>query len=112
MVLVAERNLSTVHRYRLRAVEPDDFAMMLLATTGSDAHVQRLTQYASDKRSAFAVPDWQRLKPCASRRREIYSRLRMQYVPPELREDQGRNRGCIGWRSYQKIFWNCQTSKA
>ena len=73
----------------LTAVAPDDFATMLLATTGSDAHVQKLTQYASDKKISFAVPAGKGSKRAPRSEEEIYGRLRMQYVPPELREDQG-----------------------
>ncbi|HEV2833923.1 MAG TPA: PHP domain-containing protein, partial [Pyrinomonadaceae bacterium] len=61
------------------AVEPDDFALTLFARTGSQAHVDKVTTHKPRKRSA-------RLPRSEE---EIYSRLGMQYVPPELREDQG-----------------------
>jgi DNA polymerase (family 10) len=72
----------------LTAVEPDDFAVMLFATTGSPKHVEKITKYAADKKISFAVPDGKSKRaPCSEE--EIYARVKMQFVPPELREDEG-----------------------
>jgi DNA polymerase (family 10) len=58
----------------LHVVAPDDFAATLVRATGSAAHVARL----------------EALGPLAgSDEREIYSRLGLAYVAPELREDAG-----------------------
>lgn len=57
------------------AVEPAEFAVTLFLKTGSQAHLQKLPhiEFAKIPKSEQA----------------IYDRLRMQYVPPELREDTG-----------------------
>jgi DNA polymerase (family 10) len=66
----------------LIAVKPDEFAAALLDATGSEVHLQKLGQIVAKKK----------LKPAPrgfKSEREIYKRLGMQYVPPELREDVG-----------------------
>jgi len=57
------------------AVTPADFAVTLFLKTGSQAHLERLPHVKFAK-----IP---------KREEEIYKRLRMQYIPPELREDEG-----------------------
>jgi len=59
----------------LYAVEPDRFGAALLNLTGSQAHLRRLKEIG-DGGSA----------PCEE---EIYHRLGLPFIPPELREDQG-----------------------
>ena len=61
------------------AVTPDEFALTLFARTGSQAHVDKVTTHKTRKRAARLPRNEE----------EIYTRLGMQYVPPELREDQG-----------------------
>jgi DNA polymerase (family 10) len=73
----------------LRAVAPEDFAVMLFATTGSEKHVGKITRYAAEKNISFAVPDGKRGKRAPLNEEEIYDRVKMQFVPPELREDEG-----------------------
>jgi len=66
---------------KLTAVTPNEFAAMFFARTGSDAHVEKVTALVlSQKRSSTRLPRSEE---------EIYERVGMQYVPPELREDQG-----------------------
>lgn len=66
----------------LISVKPDEFAAALLDATGSEAHLRKLGQVAGKKKLKFA--------PSAFKsEREIYKRLGLQYVPPELREDVG-----------------------
>ena len=63
------------------AVTPAEFATSLFARTGSQAHVDKVTaRIVNGKRSAKGLPRTEE---------ELYERARMQYVPPELREDQG-----------------------
>jgi DNA polymerase (family 10) len=73
----------------LIAVTPEDFAVMLFATTGSEKHVNKITRYAAENDISFAVPDGKRGKRAPINEAEIYGRMKMQFVPPELREDEG-----------------------
>jgi DNA polymerase (family 10) len=58
-----------------------EFAPALVRLTGSAAHVARLEAIAADKGVALDAP--------AADEREVYARLGMAYVAPELREDRG-----------------------
>jgi DNA polymerase (family X) len=83
----------------LRTVKPEQFAVELLSATGSDAHLQKLSQVAAKKRLKLTEKGLPRSAVANSRKSsaqvklksevEIYRRLGMQYVPPELREDAG-----------------------
>jgi DNA polymerase (family X) len=57
------------------AVAPAEFAVTLFLKTGSEAHLTKLPHIEFAK-----IP---------KREEEIYARLRMQYIPAELREDEG-----------------------
>ena len=57
------------------------FAPALVRLTGSAAHVARLEAIAAEKGVALDAP--------ARDEREVYARLGMAYVAPELREDRG-----------------------
>jgi DNA polymerase (family 10) len=92
--------LSEGFRATLLAVKPEEFPVALLNATGSDAHLRKLDQVAGDKklritRNGIQKTGSSRSKDKASSliqiksEREIYQRLGMQYVPPELREDAG-----------------------
>ncbi|HEX6716795.1 MAG TPA: PHP domain-containing protein [Pyrinomonadaceae bacterium] len=65
----------------LTAVPPKEFALTLFVKTGSQAHIEKIQKYAERKKVSFA-----RLPRTEE---QIYSRLGMAYIPPELREDQG-----------------------
>lgn len=84
----------------LIAVKPDEFASTLLQATGSPAHLEKLESVAAKRKLKLAAKGIQKLaaqksSPKAARliqvksESEIYQRLGLQYVPPELREDQG-----------------------
>jgi DNA polymerase (family X) len=88
----------------LRAVRPDQFALALFCETGLDAHVNKLTAIASRKglelncqSLKIQISAAKKERPLKSNRRpleirneaDVYRLLHMQYVPPELREDQG-----------------------
>jgi DNA polymerase (family 10) len=62
-------------RLSFTAVSPADFAVTLFLKTGSQAHLEKLPSVKFAK-----IP---------KREEDIYKRLRMQYVPPELREEEG-----------------------
>ena len=84
----------------LLVVKPDEFANTLLRATGSKAHLDKLDQIALKRKLRLTEKGIEKLGPGQSKSRpgravrlktesEIYHRLGMQYVPPELREDQG-----------------------
>lgn len=65
----------------LTAVTPAEFATSLFAHTGSEAHVNKVTaRIVNGKRSSKGLPRTEA---------ELYERAKMQFVPPELREDEG-----------------------
>jgi DNA polymerase (family 10) len=65
----------------LTVVPPKEFAITLFVKTGSQAHIEKVQRYAEKKKISFA-----RLPKTEA---QLYSRLGMAYIPPELREDQG-----------------------
>ena len=77
--------LSEGYEATLIVTPPDQFAVALLQATGSDAHLKRLDQIATKKKLSMFKNGPRRLKS----EREVYKRLGVQYVPPELREDAG-----------------------
>jgi DNA polymerase (family X) len=63
------------------AVTPGDYPVVLFSRTGSEAHVNKVSALVmSDKKNSARMP---------RNEAELYERAGMQYVPPELREDQG-----------------------
>ena len=63
------------------AVTPPEFATSLFARTGAEAHVNKVTaRIMNAKRAAKGLPRSEA---------ELYERAGMQYVEPELREDEG-----------------------
>lgn len=62
-------------RVSFTAVVPAEFAVTLFLRTGSEAHLEKLPTVNFAK-----TPKTEE---------EIYSRLRLQYIPPELRENEG-----------------------
>ncbi|HUE81360.1 MAG TPA: DNA polymerase/3'-5' exonuclease PolX [Pyrinomonadaceae bacterium] len=78
----------------LVAVRPENQALSLLLATGSEAHLEKLNKIARKirlKLKPIARASVSRTTSGIAFRTEsdIYRRLEMQYVPPELREDQG-----------------------
>jgi DNA polymerase (family X) len=65
----------------LTAVPPKEFAITLFVKTGSQAHIEKIKDHAERKKLSFA-----RLPRTEA---QLYSRLGMAYIPPELREDAG-----------------------
>jgi DNA polymerase (family 10) len=91
-------------RVSLTAVQPNQFALALFWETGTEAHVNKLQELAGrmgldlNRQSLkIKVNHARKEKPLSSGRRpfevreeaDIYPLLHMQYVPPELREDEG-----------------------
>jgi len=84
--------LSEGFKATLIAVKPQEFAVALWWATGSEAHLKKVQPIASKKKlkivsgnGNFARDSLPRLKS----ETDIYKRMGMQYVPPELREDIG-----------------------
>ncbi len=89
----------------LFAVKPDEFANTLLRATGSKAHWEKLEQVAAKRKLKLTERGIQKAAPKKSSPKsksktptrtirvktesEIYKYLGMQFVLPELREDQG-----------------------
>jgi DNA polymerase (family 10) len=97
--------LSDGSKAMLLAVKPEEFANTLLRATGSKAHLNKLEQVAAKKKLKLTEKGIQRLGSAKSAKAggeisvktesEFYERLGMQYVPPELREDQGEVEGAL-----------------
>ncbi len=82
-------------RVSLVAARPAEFALALLTETGSKAHVNKLHQIANAGANTRA-PKRRKTAPRSSARstqlateEDIYDQLGMQYISPELREDEG-----------------------
>lgn len=74
----------------LTVVPQKEFGVTLLVKTGSEAHLQRLHEHAErNKLSLSSLPRTEK---------EIYKHLRMDYIPPELREDQGEIEAALAGR--------------
>jgi DNA polymerase (family 10) len=65
----------------LTAVKPNEFAATLFIQTGSTAHLEKLGTVSDLEKISSGRPPQSET--------DIYGRLRMQYIPPELREDHG-----------------------
>lgn len=75
------------------AVRTKEFPLALLRATGSEQHVKRLDEISAKKNVKLIVPsEGTKSKPVSRGFKsevEIYKRLGMQHVQPELREDAG-----------------------
>ena len=71
----------------LTVAAPKEFAITLFVKTGSQAHIEKVQKYAEKKKVSFA-----RLPKTET---ELYKRLGMDYIQPELREDQGEIEAAI-----------------
>jgi DNA polymerase (family X) len=89
--------LSEGFKATLFAVKPDEFALVLLNATGSKKHLEKLRQVATKRKLSLTEREIQKAASPKSKtaraipvktESEIYGKLGMQYVPPELREDQ------------------------
>ena len=73
--------LSNGLHVELHVVGEKEFAPALVRLTGSPAHVRKLEEIAKARGVSLDAP--------ARDEREVYARLGMKYVAPELREDRG-----------------------
>ena len=83
-------NLANGLRAQLNVVPPAQYISALHGLTGSCKHIVKLQELARAKNMAFGDPlhDW-RGTPRIKSEADIYQRLGLQYIPPEMREDQG-----------------------
>jgi DNA polymerase (family X) len=65
----------------LTVVPPKEFVVSLFVRTGSEAHVEKVMEYAARKKKG--------LTRSPRSEEEIYNHLGMAYIPPELRENEG-----------------------
>lgn len=76
------------------AVTPDEYPFALLNETGSRAHLAKLSNVARNQGLALTERTVSRSgarskQPPIKSEADVYRQLGMQYIPPELREDQG-----------------------
>ncbi len=80
-------------RVSLVATRASDFALTLFTETGAPAHVAKVQRIASGelkvKTARKASLSKRKLSSEITSEEDIYRRLGMQYIPPELREDEG-----------------------
>src|SRR5437660_12052445 len=93
-------------RVSLVSARPSEFALALLTETGSKAHVNKLHEIASDggdrpagkgKRSKAHGRKSGRSSELQTEE-DIYHQLGMQYIPPELRENEGEIEAALSGR--------------
>jgi DNA polymerase (family 10) len=101
--------LSEGFKATLFAVKREQFPSVLLQATGSQAHLDKLAAVATKRklklteRGIEKAAAASRAKSAARSIRikteaDIYQHLKMQYVPPELREDQGEIEAALAGR--------------
>jgi DNA polymerase (family X) len=73
---------------KVTAVAPEEFALTLFAQTGSIEHVEKLLKSVEENQISLAVKQGRSSRPPRTEE-EIYNRMGMQYVEPEMREDEG-----------------------
>ena len=75
----------------LTVVAPEDYIAALHARTGSRRHIAKLQDLARSKAMTLypEASGSHAHRPCINSENEIYRRLGLQYIPPEMREDEG-----------------------
>ena len=108
--------LSEGFKATLFAVKPEEFPAVLLQATGSEGHLKKLEQVATRQKLRLTLRGIEHLPrgPAANKaraqvirtksEREIYDRLGMQYVPPELREDEGEIEAAVAGRIAEDLI--------
>jgi DNA polymerase (family 10) len=84
--------LSEGYNATLIAAKPEEFAITLWRATGSEAHLKKLRPIATKKKLNIVSGNGNFMRSSSTgvkSETDIYKRLGMQYVPPELREDAG-----------------------
>jgi DNA polymerase (family 10) len=84
--------LSEGFKATLIAVKPEELALALWRATGSEAHLKKLQPIATKKKLNIVSGNGDFARGSSTlvkSERDIYKRLGLQYVPPEMREDAG-----------------------
>jgi len=100
--------LSEGFKATLFAVKREEFPLVLWQATGSQAHLDKLAAIATKRKLKLTGRGIEKTSPSKARgasrsirirtEADIYQHLRMQYVPPELREDQGEIEAALAGR--------------
>lgn len=100
--------LNTGIKVSLLVAPPQNFAAVLLGATGSAAHIEKLHAIAAQNHLTISTSQLtkggrgtnrsQGRKIIVKTEAEIYQRLGMQYVPPELRENVGEIEAALAGR--------------
>lgn len=115
--------LSEAFRAKLVVAKPESFAATLLFATGSEAHLRKLGLIATKKDNkrgtkatavAKAQPSGRAARSLLTlgllrqpkNESEIYRSLGMQYVPPELREDEGEIEAALRGKLPEDLITN------
>ena len=77
-------------RAELTVVAPKDYVAALHARTGSRRHIAKLQDVARSKAmTLYPEPGSHAYRPSTDSENEIYRQLGIQYIPPEMRDDEG-----------------------
>src|SRR6185437_10534989 len=96
-------------RVSLVAARPPEFALALLTETGSKAHVNKLQQIANGEGPKSNAKQATKKRARSSRsvglltEEDIYAQLGMEYIPPELREDEGEIEAALAGKLPQDL---------
>jgi len=101
--------LSEGFKATLIVVKPEEFALALWRATGSEAHLKRLQPIATNKKLNIVSANGNFIRGSSPRvrtERDIYKRLGLQYVPPEMREDSGEIEAAVKGKLPEDLITN------
>jgi DNA polymerase (family X) len=101
--------LSEGFKATLIVVKPEEFALALWRATGSEAHLKRLQPIATNKKLNIVSGNGNFIRGSSPRvrtERDIYKRLGLQYVPPEMREDAGEIEAAVKGKLPEDLITN------
>lgn len=101
--------LSEGYPATLIAVKPDEFPIAWWRASGSEEHLKKLQPIATKKKLNIVSGNGNFARTAATvvkSEPEIYKRLGMQYVPPELREDTGEIEAALKWKLPEDLIAN------
>ena len=101
--------LSEGSKATLIVVNPEEFGLALWHATGSEAHLKRLQPIATKKKLNIVSGNGNFIRGSATRvrtERDIYKRLGLQYVPPEMREDAGEIEAAVKGKLPEDLISN------
>lgn len=101
--------LSEGFKATLIVVKPEEFPLALWRATGSEAHLKKLQPIATKKKLNIISGNGNFIRDSSPRvktERDIYQRLGLQYVPPELREDAGEIEAAVKGKLPEDLITN------